>query len=82
MRAQFLLATGASNLAEVTEAAAIFTERKIPLVIMQCNTNYTTNKDNHKHQNLRVLEQYKQLFPNVILGLSDHTQGDLAVLGS
>ena len=77
-----LLASGASNFEDVLRAVRIIEKNNSELVLMQCNTNYTTNKNNHKHQNLRVLEQYKQLFPNVILGLSDHTQGDLAVLGA
>lgn len=77
-----LLASGASNIEDVLRAVKIIGQNNSDLVLMQCNTNYTVDKKNFRHQNLRVLEQYKQLFPNIILGLSDHTQGDLAVIGA
>ena len=49
---------------------------------MQCNTNYTASKKNFHHINLNVLKKYKEVYPNVILGLSDHTFGHETVLGS
>ena len=33
-------------------------------------------------ENLKVLEKYKEYFPKIILGLSDHTHGHSTVLGS
>lgn len=77
-----LLATGASNIDEVKEAASIFFEKKVPLVIMQCNTNYTGSVDNFEHLNLNVLKQFADRFPECGLGLSDHTPGHIAVLGA
>ena len=49
---------------------------------MQCNTNYTGSKENFKFINLNVLKQYASLFPETILGLSDHTHGHETVLGA
>jgi len=49
---------------------------------MQCNTNYTGTIENAHHANLRVISQYADLFPNVTLGLSDHTPGHVTVLGA
>lgn len=49
---------------------------------MQCNTNYTGSTANLKHVNLNVLRTYRLLYPDVVLGLSDHTQGYAAVLGA
>jgi N-acetylneuraminate synthase len=49
---------------------------------MQCNTNYTGNVENFKYLNLRVLQCYKAMFPDYVLGLSDHTPGHSAVLGA
>ena len=49
---------------------------------MQCNTNYTGSLDNFNHINLNVLNKYKELFPNAIIGLSDHTPGHETVLGA
>ena len=50
---------------------------------MQCNTNYTANKENTRYLNLNVLNQYRKIFnKSVILGLSDHTFGHNSVLGA
>ena len=49
---------------------------------MQCNTNYTGSDENFKYINLNVLKTYSTLFPDVVLGLSDHTAGCVTVLGS
>ena len=49
---------------------------------MQCNTNYTGNLKNINYVNLKVLNKYKKRFPNVLLGLSDHTFGHTSVLGA
>ncbi|GIR16418.1 MAG: hypothetical protein CM15mP29_4060 [Alphaproteobacteria bacterium] len=32
--------------------------------------------------NLNVLKQYRDIFPSVVLGLSDHTPGHTTVLGA
>ena len=49
---------------------------------MQCNTNYTGSIENFNYCNLNVLKTYNQMYPNTVLGLSDHTQGHATVLGS
>jgi sialic acid synthase SpsE len=77
-----LLATGASNLEEVEEAVSLIEAHQVPLILMQCNTNYTGGEDNFDFINLRVLETFKLKFPKVVLGLSDHSQGHIAVLGA
>ena len=77
-----LLATGASDLADVQRAVNAITKINPELVLMQCNTNYTADPENFKHIHLRVLETYHQIWPNLILGLSDHTAGHATVLGA
>ena len=77
-----LLATGASNLEEVEEAVRIIEAHQVPLILMQCNTNYTGGEDNFDFINLKVLETFKSKFPKAVLGLSDHSQGYIAVLGA
>jgi len=77
-----LLATGAASLEDVERAMSVLTAAHIPIVLMQCNTNYEGSIENVKHVNLRVLSQYQQLFPNVTLGLSDHTPDHVTVLGA
>jgi len=52
------------------------------IVLMQCNTNYTASVENFKYINLNVLKTFSQKYPNVVLGLSDHTLGHATVLGA
>ncbi len=77
-----LLATGASKIDEVIEAMKIVGKINKNIVLMQCNTNYTANDENFKYIQLNVLKSYAQMFPNAILGLSDHTLGHTTVLGA
>jgi sialic acid synthase SpsE len=49
---------------------------------MQCNTNYTGSAANFAHVNLNVLKTFAAKWPDMPLGLSDHTPGHAAVLGA
>ena len=77
-----LLATGASTLNEIKKAVKVVLKNNNKIVIMQCNTNYTADKNNLNFINLKVLDTFKKEFPNAILGLSDHTHGHSTVLGA
>ncbi|MCE1255397.1 MAG: N-acetylneuraminate synthase family protein [Anaerolineae bacterium] len=77
-----ILATGASTIGEVQQAVRAILAINPQLVLMQCNTNYTASLENLKHIHLRVLETYKVLYPDLVLGLSDHTPGHATVLGA
>jgi N-acetylneuraminate synthase len=77
-----LLATGASTFGEVQEAVNAIRAINPQLVLMQCNTNYTADPGNFDHIHLNVLKTYQLMFPNVVLGLSDHTHGHATVLGA
>jgi N-acetylneuraminate synthase len=77
-----LIATGASNFEDVDRAMNAVLKYNKNVVLMQCNTNYTGDDDNFNYINLNVLNNFKIKYPNVILGLSDHTPGDITVLGS
>src|ERR1700676_3408108 len=77
-----LLATGASEIAEVQRAVQEILKINSNLVLMQCNTNYTGRVEAFRHIHLRVLETSRAMFPDVILGLSDHTPGHATVLGA
>lgn len=77
-----LLATGASTMDDVQRAVKAIEPINSNIVLMQCNTNYTGNYENFRYINLNVLKTYKECFPNVILGLSDHTHGHSTVLGA
>ena len=77
-----LLATGAASIDDVTRAMRLLSASGVDIVLMQCNTNYTGDVTNVGYVNLRVLNEYAKLFPNVTLGLSDHTPGHVTVLGA
>ena len=77
-----LLATGASTLEDVDRAVEIIRRHKVNYVLMQCNTNYTASSKNMKYINLNVLRLYKERYPDAVLGLSDHTKGNVTVLGA
>jgi N-acetylneuraminate synthase len=77
-----LLATGASTMDEVCLAVDAILEINRNLVLMQCNTNYTASLDNFRYIQLNVLKTYNAIFPDLILGLSDHTPGHTTILGA
>jgi len=77
-----LIATGASSISDVRSAMIAASRNTSDIVLMQCNTNYTGSFENFKYLNLNVLKAYRQEFPGVVLGLSDHTPGCSAVLGA
>ncbi len=77
-----LIATGAANIGEVQKAVHAILKINQQLCVMQCNTNYTASAENYDYINLNVLKTYATLFPEVVLGLSDHTHGNATVLGA
>lgn len=77
-----IIATGASTIGEVQRAVHAILRLNKQLCVMQCNTNYTASPENYDHINLNVLKTYATMFPNVVLGLSDHTHGNATVLGA
>lgn len=77
-----ILATGASTIGEVQRAVHAILKINRQLCLMQCNTNYTASPENYDHINLNVLKTYASMFPDVVLGLSDHTHGNATVLGA
>jgi N-acetylneuraminate synthase len=77
-----ILASGASEIGDVHRAVDEILEINSQLILMQCNTNYTASQENFKHIHLNVLKSYASLFPDVVLGLSDHTPEHATVLGA
>lgn len=77
-----LLATGAADISDVTRAMRILGSATDQIVLMQCNTNYTASEGNYDHLHLNVLKTYAQMWPGVVLGLSDHTQSPAPVVGA
>jgi N-acetylneuraminate synthase len=77
-----ILATGASSADEVAVAVDATLEINPRLALLQCNTNYTASLENFRFTQLNVLRTYRQMYPEMVLGLSDHTLGHATVLGA
>jgi N-acetylneuraminate synthase len=77
-----LIATGDSDMADVERAMGMVLSVNKQVVLMQCNTNYTASESNYDHLHLNVLKTYAKRWPDVLLGLSDHTQSAAPVVGA
>lgn len=78
----YILATGASTTDDVERAVEVALAINPRLALLQCNTNYTASHENFRFIQLNVLRTYRQMYPEMILGLSDHTPGHATVLGA
>jgi sialic acid synthase SpsE len=85
-----LIATGASTMEDVVFIMNIASKYTREICLMQCTTDYTASLSDNNDEvldrycniNLKVLETFQNKFPDVVLGLSDHTHGCLTVLGA
>lgn len=69
-----ILSTGGSEMDEIREAVdVIYAEGNYALVIMACTLNYPTKNED---ANLIRIRQLSELFPEAIIGYSDHTEPD------
>lgn len=78
----YIIASGASSMDDVVRAVTAGLKINDQLCLMQCNTNYTASLENFKYIQLNVLRVFKEMYPNLVLGLSDHTPGHATVLGA
>ena len=78
----FILATGASTMDEVRAAVNVALSHNRKFALLQCNTNYTASLENFRFIQLNVLRSYREMYPDLVLGLSDHTSGHATVLGA
>ena len=78
----YVMATGASTFDDVHRAVSAGLAINPMLCLMQCNTNYTASLQNFKYIQLNVLQAYHAMYPELVLGLSDHTPGHSTVLGA
>jgi N-acetylneuraminate synthase len=78
----YVLASGASNMVDVHRAVKAALAINPQLCLMQCNTNYTGSLENFKYIQLNVLKCFSEMYPDLVLGLSDHTPGHATVLGA
>ncbi len=74
-----IMATGDASLSEIDDAVnTIRNANNKKLVLLQCITNYPSQIES---ANINVLKTYQTAF-NVLTGYSDHSPGDLVILGS
>ena len=74
-----IMATGDASLSEIDEAVnTIRNANNNKLVLLQCITNYPSQIES---ANINVLKTYQTAF-NVLTGYSDHSPGDIVILGS
>lgn len=74
-----VMATGDATLSEIDEAIDVIQKsRNKDLILLQCITNYPSMIES---ANINVLKTYQTAF-NVLTGYSDHSPGDIVVLGS
>ncbi len=78
----YIIASGASKMDDVVRAVSAALAINPMLCLMQCNTNYTASLENFKYIQLNVLKVYREMYPDMVLGLSDHTPGHATVLGA
>ena len=78
----YIIASGASSMDEVVMAVNAGLQFNSQIALMQCNTNYTADLENFKHIQLNVLKSYRDMYPDMVLGLSDHTLGHTTVIGA
>lgn len=77
-----LIATGAADIADVVRAMRAVSAVNDQIVLMQCNTNYTAADSNYDHLNINVLKTFGAMYPNAVLGLSDHTHSPAPITGA
>ncbi|KAA9339460.1 pseudaminic acid synthase [Hymenobacter busanensis] len=68
-----IMSTGASTLAEMAEAVDVLRAGGCrELVLLKCTSTYPATPQN---TNLRTIPHLQQLYPECLVGLSDHTMG-------
>lgn len=66
------VSTGGATLQDVQRAYDAIMEINPQLCIMQCTATYPSDPE---QMNLRVIKTFQELFPNALVGLSDHQSG-------
>lgn len=67
-----ILSTGMSTPEEIKSSYDLFQNSGVPLILMNCTSAYPPL---FEQIHLRFIEQMKEMFPNALIGHSDHTAG-------
>lgn len=68
-----IISTGGFGLEDVKRAVDNVLSHNDQLAVLQCTSGYPVL--DYKDFNLRVIETYRDMFPNTVIGLSDHENG-------
>lgn len=75
-----IISTGMANIAEISEAVKTLEENGCTqIALLKCTSEYPSDP---KNINLLTIPHLKELFPQCIIGLSDHTMGIGVALAS
>ena len=67
-----ILSTGMNDLESISKSVDILNKAKVDYALLHCTSMYPTPYDKVR---LRAINEMKEFFPGVILGLSDHSLG-------
>lgn len=74
-----ILSTGMNDIASIGISVDIMRRRKVPFALLHCTNVYPTPDELVR---LGGMVELQNAFPDAVVGLSDHTLGNLACLGS
>jgi N-acetylneuraminate synthase len=74
-----ILSTGMNDLESIQPAIEILRSYRIPYALMHCTSMYPTPYDKVR---LGALSEFRERFPDAVLGLSDHSIGNYACLAA
>ena len=74
-----IVSSGMSSLSELDECMEIFLKRGCNVALMQCTSEYPCDP---KHVGLNIIDLFKEKYPGVPLGFSDHTSGEWAAIAA
>ncbi len=67
-----IISTGGSTMADVERAVAAVSKHTKDFCVLQCTSSYPAQPE---EMNLKVIETYREKFPDTVIGLSDHQDG-------
>lgn len=74
-----ILSTGMNDLSSISKSVGILRKHRIPYALMHCTSIYPTPYDKVR---LGALVQIQEVFPDAVIGLSDHSLSSYPCLGA
>ena len=69
-----ILSTGMNNMKQIKKTISILKKNKVKFAINHCTNIYPSN---YSHARLNFILELKKTFPNILIGLSDHSEDNL-----